>query len=118
MNAPKTYVQTSEAKAAYDKRWQRIMDCVALKQPDRMPTAMFCTFYLAKFGGISNRELMYDEVKATEIAERALLELDPDCYNPLVLNVAMGPVLDALARARCRRQSALSVSRPRIHEGR
>jgi len=96
MNAPKTYVQSPEAKAAYDKRWQRIMDCVALKQPDRMPTAMFCTFYLAKFGGITNRELMYNDVKATEIAERALLELEPDCYNPLVLNVAMGPVLEAL----------------------
>ena len=42
MNAPQTYVQTPEAKAAYDARWQRIMDCVALKQPDRMPVSMFC----------------------------------------------------------------------------
>jgi hypothetical protein len=96
MNAPQTYIQTPEAKTAYDARWQRVMDCVALKQPDRMPTAMFATFFLAKFGGISHRELMYDDAKATEIAERALLEFEPDCYNPLVLNVAMGPVLDAL----------------------
>ena len=96
MNAPQTYVQTPEAKVAYDARWRRVMDCVALKTPDRMPTAMFATFFLAKFGGISNRELMYNDVKATEIAERVLLEFEPDCYNPLVLNVAMGPVLDAL----------------------
>ena len=30
MNAPMTYTQSPDAKAAYDKRWQRIMDCVAL----------------------------------------------------------------------------------------
>jgi len=47
-------VQTPEAKAAYDARWQRIMDCVQLKQPG-MPTALFCTFWLAKFGGITHR---------------------------------------------------------------
>jgi uroporphyrinogen-III decarboxylase len=29
------FEQTPEAKLAYDARWQRIMDCVALKQPDR-----------------------------------------------------------------------------------
>jgi hypothetical protein len=33
--------QTPEAKGAYDARWQRVMDCVNLKQPDRMPTALF-----------------------------------------------------------------------------
>jgi hypothetical protein len=52
MNAPQTYIQTPEAKTAYDARWQRVMDCVALKQPDRMPIAMFATFFLAKFGGV------------------------------------------------------------------
>ena len=58
MNAPQTYVQSPEAKAAYDARWQRIMDCVALKQPDRMPTAFMATFWLAKYGGISYRQLL------------------------------------------------------------
>ncbi len=49
MNAPQAVLQTPEAKAAYDARFQRLMDCVALKQPDRMPTALFCTFWMAKF---------------------------------------------------------------------
>ena len=66
MNAPQTHAQTPEAKAAYDARWQRIMDCVNLKTPDRMPTSMFCTFWLAKYGGISHRQLMYDYDKAKE----------------------------------------------------
>jgi hypothetical protein len=58
MTAPQTYVQTPAAKAAYDVRWQRIMDCVNLKQPDRMPTTMMATFWLAKYGGVSYRQLM------------------------------------------------------------
>ena len=61
MNAPQ---QTPEAAAAVAARWQRIMDCVALKQPDRMPVALFPTFWLAKYGGISCKELMYDYDKA------------------------------------------------------
>ena len=36
MNAPQSTVQTPEAKAAYDARWKRVMDCVALQQPDRI----------------------------------------------------------------------------------
>ena len=45
-----TLEQTPEAKIQYDARWQRIMDCVALKQPDRMPVAMFGFFWFAKYG--------------------------------------------------------------------
>jgi hypothetical protein len=96
MNALQTSVQTPEAKTAYDARWQRVMDCVNLKTPDRMPTAMFCTFWLAKFGGISHRQLMYDFDKAKELGERALREFEPDVHNPLLLNVAAGPALDAV----------------------
>jgi hypothetical protein len=96
MNAPQTEFQTPEAEAAYNARWQRVMDCVNLKQPDRMPTAMFCTFFLAKLGGISHRQLMYDYDKAKELGERALIELEPDVHNPLLLNTAAGPVLEAV----------------------
>ena len=49
--------QTVEAKAGYDARWQRIMDCVALKQPDRMPVALYATFWMGKYAGVSCRDL-------------------------------------------------------------
>jgi hypothetical protein len=88
--------QTAEAKAAYDTRWKRIMDCVALKQPDRMPVALYATFWLAKYGGISCRELMYDYDKNKAIAERAVLEFEPDVYSQLVLGTASGPSLEAI----------------------
>ena len=95
MKPPTFDIPNPEAKAAYDARWQRIMDCVALKQPDRMPTSMFCTFFLAKYGGVSHRQLMYDYAKAKELSERAIVEFEPDVHNPLMLNVAAGPILDA-----------------------
>jgi hypothetical protein len=96
MTAQQADAQTPEAKAAFDARWQRIMDCVRLKQPDRMPTALYCTFWLAKLGGISHRQLMYDYEKVKELGERAVLEFEPDIYNPFLVHVAAGPMLDAL----------------------
>lgn len=85
----------SDAKASYDKRWQRILDCVALKQPDRMPVAMYATFWLAKYGGISCKELMYDYEKTKEIAERAILEFQPDTVAPLFGGIAYGHIFEA-----------------------
>lgn len=67
-----------EAQAAYDTRWKRILDCVALKQPDRMPIAFFSTFWLAKYGGVTIKECMYNYDKLIELIERACLEFEPD----------------------------------------
>jgi hypothetical protein len=88
--------QTPEAKAAYDARYQRLMDCVELKQPDRMPVALYATFWLAKYGGITCKELMHDYDKLKEVSERAVLEFDPDVTAPLVLNCGMGNLLEKL----------------------
>ncbi len=46
--------------APHDQRWQRILDTIALKQPDRMPVAMYATFWLAKYGDITCEQLMHD----------------------------------------------------------
>ncbi|MCX7174613.1 MAG: hypothetical protein NT159_11970 [Proteobacteria bacterium] len=89
MNAP-------AASAAYDQRWQRIQDCINLKQPDRMPVALYSTFWLAKYGGITCKQLMYDYEKTKEIAERAVLEFEPDVISTLLLTVASGRSLEAI----------------------
>ena len=91
MSAPQ---QSAEAAAAYAARWQRIMDCVALKQPDRMPVALFPTFWLAKYGGISCKELMYDYDKTRELAEAACLEFEPEVFSPSAF-VVLGRLLEA-----------------------
>ncbi len=86
----------TDNSAHYDRRWQRILDCIALKQPDRMPVALFATFWLAKYGDITCKQLMYDYDKTKELAERAVLEFDPDVYSPMVLGTASGPSLEAI----------------------
>ena len=37
------------SQAAYDERWQRILDCVALKQPQKMPVVLYGMFKRAKW---------------------------------------------------------------------
>jgi uroporphyrinogen-III decarboxylase len=89
-------VQTREAKAKFDARWQRILDCVALKQPDRMPVAFYAIFWFAKYGGISCRDLMYDYEKAAAVTEQAILELEPDAVSPVFAGIAIGRILEAV----------------------
>ncbi|MBS0612661.1 MAG: hypothetical protein JSS24_05780 [Proteobacteria bacterium] len=92
MNEP---VTMPKVESKHDARWQRILDCVALRQPDRMPVAMYATFWFAKYGGISNKELMYDYDKTAAITERAVLEFEPDAIAPLFSSAALGRVLEA-----------------------
>ena len=62
--------KTLDAKSAYDARWKRVMDCVELRTPDRMPVTLFATFWLAKYAGVSHRQLMYDADATAAIAKR------------------------------------------------
>ena len=91
-----TATATGPNAAVFAQRWQRVADCIALRQPDRMPVAMYATFWLAKYAGISHRQLMYDIETTRAVAERAILEFDPEFYNPMVLQSASGRSLEAL----------------------
>jgi len=84
------------ASAAYDARWQRILDSVALRQPDRMPVMLYATFWLARYGGITCRQLMYDYEKCAELSERAILEFEPDAYTPMLFASACGQALETI----------------------
>lgn len=83
------------ANPAYDERLKRVMDCVSLKQPDRMPTALFAMFWPAKYGGISYKQLMYDHEELTSLMVRITQELEPDLVYPAMLTAGFGPLLDA-----------------------
>jgi hypothetical protein len=78
------------ATAAYDARRKRIMDCVNLKQPDRMPVGLFATFWFAKYGNISYRDMMYDYGRVARIIEDVCLDLQPDVYTPALMNTGFG----------------------------
>jgi len=91
-----THTRSDAAKAAYDARWQRIMDCVSLKQPHRMPAILYAKLWLAKYGGITYQELMHNYEKNREICEQAVLEFEPDASNNLVNDTAIGRSMEAI----------------------
>jgi hypothetical protein len=86
----------ADVRAAFDRRWTRVADCIALRTPDRMPVSLIAGFWFARYGGISCRQLMYDRATADAISERAMLEFDPDIGGGAGPSVSWGPVLDAI----------------------
>ncbi len=85
---------TDDGAVRYAEKMRRVMDAVELRRPDRVPTAFQASFWLARYGGITNRQLMYDYDKACEITRRALLEFDPDLFYPIHVTT-LGPVCEA-----------------------
>lgn len=90
------YEQSDAARAAYDARWERIMACVRLEQPDRMPVGMQAFFWPAKHGGITYYELMHDYDKAKKACFDVVAEFEPDAVFPLFLGTGMGRALEKL----------------------
>lgn len=86
---------SSEARLAYDRRLQRIMDCVALKQPDRMPIVFHTNLWLAKYGGMTMKDSMYDYDRATAVIEQACVEFEPELMSPLMDMMPIGRILEA-----------------------
>lgn len=95
MNAPEQ-MQNLEAKAAHDARWARIMACVRLEQPDRMPVGMQSFFWPATHAGITYKELMYDYDKAKQACLDVVLEFEPDAVYPLMMGTTIGRALEKL----------------------
>ena len=90
------YEQTAAAKAAYDARFERLLSCVRLEQPDRMPVAMQSFFWPATYGGITYKELMYDYDKAKKVCFDVVAEFEPDGVYPLLMGTNMGRSLELL----------------------
>ncbi|MDD2735549.1 MAG: uroporphyrinogen decarboxylase family protein [Desulfuromonadaceae bacterium] len=78
----------------YTEKSKRIMDAVELRPTDRVPTSFFATFWLAKYGGVSCRDLFYDYNTSCNLMRKAVIELDPDSYISPFLTM-LGPSLDA-----------------------
>ena len=93
MNAP---APTAEADADYTRRWQRVVDCAHLRTPDRMPVGLMMNFWLGRYGGIGNRQQMYDYGKVAEIAEDLCRDFEPDFFTSPYMMTTFGPMLDAI----------------------
>lgn len=87
---------SSEALAEHARRWQRVMDCVNLKTPDRMPVGLQVHFWLAKYGGFNCRDQMYDYEKVKDTCDQMCREFEPDLFGSPLLMTTVGPMLEAI----------------------
>ena len=60
-----------------------------------MPVGLFSTFWFAKYGGISNRTMMYDYARIAQIIEQLCLDLQPDMYTPISMTATFGLPMEA-----------------------
>lgn len=77
-------MNNNDSTELYDKRWRRVEDAVALREPDRVPFVYFATFWAARLGGYTIREMMFDVDKYIEVSRKAIDMLKPDAYSALM----------------------------------
>jgi len=80
----------------YRERVKRIEDAIQLKTPDRVPFTPFCTFFPAKYAGISYQEAMYDLDKTEKAIEKFTLDFQPDLCPDTFRIVSWASTLEAL----------------------
>ena len=85
-----------DVRKAFNKRWKRVDDCINLRTPDRMPVALVAGFWVARYGGVTCRQLMYDYETANAISERVVLDFDPDLGGGSAPFISWGRTFDAL----------------------
>lgn len=86
----------ADGATLFAERMRRVMDAVELRQPDRVPTAFFSTFWIARYGGITYRQAMYDYDRVSQLVRQAVLELQPDLFALPHQISLLGPVMDRL----------------------
>ena len=86
----------SSTSALYEQRQKRLMDAIELREPDRLPTILFSHFWTARYCGMTCREAMYDYERLAAAVVKAVIDLEPDAFQPVHALVAFGPTMDIL----------------------
>jgi uroporphyrinogen-III decarboxylase len=86
----------SASVGQYEQRLKRLMDAIELREPDRLPTILFGHFWVGHYCGMTCREIMYDYDRLAAALRKAVLDLEPDAFQPVHSLVAFGPTMDIL----------------------
>lgn len=86
-----------ETQALYDEREKRILDCISLKEPDRIPIVPLFGFFNCYFSGISPRLAYTDPQKAIQAWRTTINHFQPDAtYSVNFTITAQDDVYSAL----------------------
>ncbi len=84
-------------ETVYRQREQRLLDAIALREPDRVPVVPLFAFFNCYFTGITPGEAYRDPEKAVEAWRRTIHHFQPDAtYSVNFTIYAMDEVLSAL----------------------
>lgn len=87
---------TTSPKQLYKKRERRVLDAIELKKPDTIPILPMFGFFMARYSGVSARDVMYDPDTLFEAQWKTLIDFQPDMdNNPFNLRL-LGPILETL----------------------
>lgn len=86
-----------KTKEKYQQRLERVMDAVALKEPDRVPCIPFTQTYPFLHAGYTMAEILYDAEKAKDGLRRYVLEYEPDMVNGYgTVFAGQGPMMEKM----------------------
>jgi uroporphyrinogen-III decarboxylase len=88
--------QLASASALYQQRQKRLIDAIELREPDRLPTILFSHFWVARYSGMTCRDAMYDYERLAAAIRKAVIDLEPDAFQPVHALVAFGPTMEIL----------------------
>ena len=87
----------SDNQKKYQRREKRILDAIALREPDRVPIVPLFAFFNCYFSGISPREAYQDPHKAVAAWRKTIQHFQPDAtYSVNFTIYAMDEVLSGL----------------------
>ena len=67
-------------KTLYVDRAKRIENAVALRKPDRVPIVLEFGTFVARYAGITFREMLYDREKCLQAYRKTATDLEPDAF--------------------------------------
>ncbi len=89
----KTFI-SSEAAGTFQRRAQRWMDIIALKEPDRVPALLVAEGAVADYSGITQADIFYSPEKLAKASLKFQEDFQPD-YSMSILPMS-GRVLDLI----------------------
>jgi hypothetical protein len=86
-----------EAQTLFVERERRLLDAIALKEPDRVPVVPLFAFFNCFYAGITPREAYVDPQKAVAAWRKTITDFEPDATYSVNFTVyAMDEVLSRL----------------------
>ena len=93
MNGKET-APLSQEHIDYKARQKRVSDAIQLKQPDRVPVAVFDEYFCLSLGGVTPGDAFYDYQKATEVFCKEVVRFNWDMVT--VHGNFPGPVAESV----------------------